>query len=1068
MRTLLILLGLFIQLTNIYSQPINDDKIGAKLLAPLEWDCNVLNFSTIGATPSTPSNSCSYNSKDVWFKFEHKALDLIKVQLNHKNSSGAATSNPLLEIYGDHYNVSHYCVREYLYENGTLDFMIYELPKITDTVYLRVYFKNSIESDFSICLSKYDLSEKNVVCENSFTLNLEDECNSDTWHYNNFFYLNEEFLELDSCLACHGGLWYNIELPAFTNAAVRLSFESKMYGLNVIIFDYDSCATLSNEISYNLNSEENYAIPLSNSTEDDKIYKLFLRSNWNNNEFNPMKICASLTGEFLNEICEQSLAIIMDGGKNLCDQSFYFNSLIARPDSTIESEWNKIFTDVWFSYFNQEESNLLITADFQNGSAISLIIELFKRSCDDLELVGNYASNQELYFNKPNQEYLIRIGTEVGNLVKADLCFSFLEPPINDQIENAILINNQSQEYSFDLTGSTSSPEDICSPYPDIWYKFEYKAQENQIVELIETFINIYDAELSLYKELENGLEPVYCTVGWDGIAIHNPDLINETIFLAVQKPNFNVFRFYPTGKIKFTQENQSPGLGEYCSIAKEVLIDKPCQSYDIKDALFSGITDPCNFYQHQKDVWVKFNIPESGRLELNYSLQNEFEEPKGNVSLYYGSCNNLNFLHCFQPELGLNVKQLNLIVISGSELFIKMSGTLYENLVFDFCIKSVDYLPRNSYDNCHSSLELEVQSNECTNPIISSNENAMYSEQVSLCSAYQGSDIWFSFMMPESGRAEIVFSQVANSPVTDGIMALYKGTCNQLEWIACDDDGGFANMPALFINDINLANQILYIQFYSYNNLNQGEVGLCILEPPTTVADYCAEAIHVESLSEESCISGEGTSAQIAFNDYSSIQPDCTNDLPKDLWFEFDYDPENAQVFITETLQGSPLQDAKAALYAGNCDSLEFIICKDDNGPGDMPMFDLQEILSPIFQTDKIYIQFWNVNPEANGAFQYCLFEKFPNNIEDIKPKSLLLYPNPAAVNLFVKLKHSSHEVTYYFIYDVSGRVVLGGNEIDQINEDLIIDISYLENGLYILKFSTGDDLYTAKFLKQ
>jgi len=77
-------------------------------------------------------------------------------------------------------------------------------------------------------------------------------------------------------------------------------------------------------------------------------------------------------------------------------------------------------------------------------------------------------------------------------------------------------------------------------------------------------------------------------------------------------------------------------------------------------------------------------------------------------------------------------------------------------------------------------------------------------------------------------------------------------------------------------------------------------------------------------------------------------------------------------------------------------------------------------------------------------------------DEVED--PEGVTVYPNPASSTLHITGVNNGSQIT---VYDVSGRQVMTGSFID------VIDISHLNNGLYLLSVTTDDgNMVIKKFM--
>ncbi|MEZ4808157.1 MAG: hypothetical protein R2815_11905, partial [Flavobacteriales bacterium] len=91
--------------------------------------------------------------------------------------------------------------------------------------------------------------------------------------------------------------------------------------------------------------------------------------------------------------------------------------------------------------------------------------------------------------------------------------------------------------------------------------------------------------------------------------------------------------------------------------------------------------------------------------------------------------------------------------------------------------------------------------------------------------------DAWFRFTAPATG---IVIIQTAAGTITDGAMALYRGTsCASaaLRLEECDDNDGPGNMPFLRFADL-IPGATYYLRFWGYGTAT-GTFDLCVWSPP-------------------------------------------------------------------------------------------------------------------------------------------------------------------------------------------------------------------------------------------
>ena len=99
-------------------------------------------------------------------------------------------------------------------------------------------------------------------------------------------------------------------------------------------------------------------------------------------------------------------------------------------------------------------------------------------------------------------------------------------------------------------------------------------------------------------------------------------------------------------------------------------------------------------------------------------------------------------------------------------------------------------------------------------------------------CAFYQGGEVWFSFVAPDAGSV-LVETSAAPDGFTDGGLALYGGTCDALELIDCNDDGG-DGLFSLIEADGLTPGETYYAAVWEYGNNAFGSFNICVYQPPT------------------------------------------------------------------------------------------------------------------------------------------------------------------------------------------------------------------------------------------
>lgn len=96
-------------------------------------------------------------------------------------------------------------------------------------------------------------------------------------------------------------------------------------------------------------------------------------------------------------------------------------------------------------------------------------------------------------------------------------------------------------------------------------------------------------------------------------------------------------------------------------------------------------------------------------------------------------------------------------------------------------------------------------------------------------CSEFDGSDLWFSMVVPESGA--LVIQTADNGGMNDTAIQLWYGnTCLALESGACDDDGGSGYFSFLIPSNLT-PGETIYLQVWGYGGAT-GSFELCVSDP--------------------------------------------------------------------------------------------------------------------------------------------------------------------------------------------------------------------------------------------
>jgi len=217
--------------------------------------------------------------------------------------------------------------------------------------------------------------------------------------------------------------------------------------------------------------------------------------------------------------------------------------------------------------------------------------------------------------------------------------------------------------------------------------------------------------------------------------------------------------------------------------------------------------------------------------------------------------------------------------------------------------------------DNCEGAILVEVSDLTCNHSVIGNNTVASDSGVSDpSCSYYAGGDLWYSVVVPASGRLTFETSAVAGSGISDTGMSVYSGTCGALVELDCDDDGGEGFFSKVVLDGLT-AGDMLYARVFEYNNNDFGDFNLCIFEtPPPPVNNDCANATSLDLYNFGQSV-GHETSASTAWASDSGNHTACDSSGPNlDLFYTFLLPPGQTKVrVLTDGDQGA---NVEAAIY--------------------------------------------------------------------------------------------------------------------------------------------------------
>ena len=441
-------------------------------------------------------------------------------------------------------------------------------------------------------------------------------------------------------------------------------------------------------------------------------------------------------------------------------------------------------------------------------------------------------------------------------------------------------------------------------------------------------------------------------------------------------------------------------------------------------DSLLIAPNPTCGAYKGA-DVWFTFQMPTSGvvRLEINgISVNNQ------QYALYSGTCGNFTQIRCDQLD---EQNTFNDPSYAGQTIYARVFRYNSSNGgTFTFCIWEPE-VPTN--EDCSNAIPLAVNSS-CVITDTFTNQFAGALEITSApdptCGAYNGGDVWFSFIMPASGVVRLEINGISNN---NQQYAIYSGNCGSLTQIRCDQ----LDEQNTF-NDLTFAGQTLYARVFRYNIEEGGTFTFCLWEPEVPTNEDCTNAIPL-AVNSSCLITDTFTNQYAAAPEITAApNPTCGAYSGGDVWFSF---VMPASGIVRLEINGISNNNQQYAIYSGNCGSLTQIRCDQ---------LDEQNTFNDASLAGQtLYARVFRYNTEEGGTFTFCIWEvPAPPNEDCTNAIPLAVNSSCVITDTFTNLYAAAPEITvapnptcgaysggdvwFSFVMPLSGELRI---EIDQIS---------------------------------
>ncbi len=554
----------------------------------------------------------------------------------------------------------------------------------------------------------------------------------------------------------------------------------------------------------------------------------------------------------INDECSGAIPMIVD---TICNYATY-SSVGATASIGVPNPGcaNYIGGDVWFSVIVPATGRLIFES--QGLGMLDGGMAIYSGGCGSLTLIAcdDNSSSYTTFMPMINQAGLIS-GTTIYIRFWAssspiggtfNLCVYNPPIPLNDECSGAIAIT---ADTTFTYTtytniGATSSlgvSTPSCANYQggDVWFSVVVPPMGHLIFSSQDQ--GIVDGGMAIYSGNCGSLNLISC---------------NDNISLSSLMPKIDIYNLIPGAAIyiRFWKNGTSlggafglnvyyppPPINDDCSGAITIFADTICTYHTFTTSgatPSSGVSPPTCANNVIADVWIKVVVPTSGNLI--FDSQNQGVGTRG-MAIYSGSCGSLVLIACDSSDIN-HMPRINRTGLTpGSTIYIRFwENSSFIGSTFLLCVLNAT-VPIN--DDCSGAIAI-IPDTICSFTTYSNvGASASIGVPAPGCTGYNGGDVWFSVVVPSSGRL-VISSQ--NQGIGDGSMAIYSGSCNSLNLITCNGnafpiyDVSNYNMPQIYQNGL-IPGSTIYIRFWKNGSILGGAFGLCVYYlPPIPVQPPC------------------------------------------------------------------------------------------------------------------------------------------------------------------------------------------------------------------------------------
>lgn len=564
------------------------------------------------------------------------------------------------------------------------------------------------------------------------------------------------------------------------------------------------------------------------------------------------------TGVFAQPINDDACAPIVITVSATCTYTQYTNAgATASPGVPAPGCANYNGGDVWFTVTVPAGGALIF--DSQTGVITDAGMAIYSGDCNNLTLIECDDDDSP----NGNMSYIYRTGLTPGSTIwirfweyggnnngTFGLCVTTPPPPpANDDCAGAIpLTVNPTFACTATTNGTTVSGTASTAPAPtcgaagvndDVWFSF-VATNSSHVVTLSNVTGTVTDMAMSVYSGTCGALTHLQCsdpnTMTVNGLTPGQTYYVRVWTFTATATSNASFTICVGTPP--------PPPANDDCANAVSLTVnpDLLCSAVTAGTTASAipstGVPAPgCGAGGVNDDVWFSFTATNNIQTIVLSNVTGTVTDMA--MSLYSGTCGTLTHEQCSDP----NTMTVNNLV-PGQTYYVRVwtyTATVGSYAYFDICVGTPPPPPAN--DEPCNAITLPVPENGVCNYQTYTNQSATGTQNVPApgCASYNGADVWFKLTVPCTGS---IILDGQTGVITDGGMAIYSGTCDNLTLIECDDDDSPNGLMPRIVRTGLVPGSTLWVRFWEFGGNNNGTFGLCAqVPPPSPPASSCQTA---------------------------------------------------------------------------------------------------------------------------------------------------------------------------------------------------------------------------------